>query len=83
MTSSKAREKGDGIERHADVDGGGELRADTAHALSGGAFALMGFAFDDDDVAAARFGEVVCDGGADNAASDDDDVRRVQIAPQD
>ena len=71
-------EEGDGVKRHADVDGSGELGAHAAHALPGGPLALLGFAFDDDDVAASRFGQVIRDAGADNAAPDDNDIRRVQ-----
>src|ERR1019366_1927838 len=71
----------DGVERHADVDGRAELRPHTAHALSGGPLSLMGFAFDHQHIAASRFGQVIRDTGADNPATDDDDIRGTQNAP--
>ena len=71
-------EERDGVHRHADVDRRGELGAHAAHALSGGSLTLRGFAFDHHHVAAPRFGQVIRDAGADNAAPDDNDIRRVQ-----
>jgi len=65
--------KRDGVKRHLDVDRGGELGADAAHALSGGPLALGGLALDDENVFAAGSGEVVGDAGADDSAADDDD----------
>ena len=67
-------EEGDGVEGHPDVDRCRELRAHSAHAFSGGAFALVSFAFEDGDAAATGFGEVVGDGGPDDASTDDDAV---------
>jgi|SRR5579871_4618099 len=66
--------KRNGVERHLNADRRGELGPDTAHAFSGGAFALGGFALQDHDVAAAGGCELVGDAGSDNAAADDDYV---------
>jgi hypothetical protein len=41
----------------------------------------MGFAFDHQHIAASRFGQVIRDTGADNPATDDDDIRGTQNAP--
>jgi hypothetical protein len=53
--------EGDGVERHANVDFGGELRTHATHALSGGTLALVGFSFDDEDVVASGLSEVISD----------------------
>jgi hypothetical protein len=74
-------EEGDGVHRHADVDRRGELRADAAHALPGGALALAGFPFDDQNVGASRFRQVIRDAGTYDSAADDDDIRRPQNVP--
>ena len=63
--------KGDGVERHLDVDGGGELGTDAAHTLAGGAFALGGFAFNYQRAFASGFREVIGDAGADDASAYD------------
>ena len=70
--SSNAAVKRDGVQRHLNVRRGGELRAHSAHALAGRAFALMRFALDDQHVAATCFGQVPGDAGADDAAANDD-----------
>jgi hypothetical protein len=77
----EAGEERDGVERHADIDGRGELGAHPAHALPRGALALLGLAFQHQHVAASRFRQVPGDAGADNPAADDDDIRRVQNTP--
>src|SRR6185312_4979019 len=50
--------EGNGIERHLDVHGSGELRANTAHALSRRSFSLSALALDDQHLPAARIGEM-------------------------
>src|SRR6202035_3304588 len=72
-------EERDGVERHLDALRGGELCAHAAHALAGGAFSLMGFTFQDEDVGAAGFGEVISDAGSDDAAADDNNIGRLQL----
>ena len=66
--------KTDGVERHLDVWRSGELRTHSTHALAGGTFALVRFALDDEDVAAAGVGEIPGDAGADDSSADNDDV---------
>src|SRR2546426_10114574 len=68
------RKEVDRILRHLDVDRRRELRAHTAHALPGRAFALMRFAFNHKHIGATRVREVIIDTRADNAATDDDYV---------
>ena len=68
------RIEGNRVQRHLDVRRGGELGAHSAHALAGGAFALVGFALDDEHVAGSGFGEVPGDAGANDASANDDDV---------
>ena len=74
-------EEGDGVHRHADVDGSGELRAHAAHALAGGPLTLTGFPLDDENVGAARFRQMIRNAGTYNTAANDDDVRRLQNTP--
>jgi len=47
------------------------LGAHSAHALSGGAFAGVGFTLEDENVATSGCREVVSNAGADDAASDE------------
>ncbi len=68
------RVEGNRIQRHLDVGCGGELGAHAAHGFAGGAFALVGFAFDDENVAGTGLGEMPGDAGADDASANDDDV---------
>ena len=69
------RKEVDRILRHLDIDRRRELRAHTAHALPGRALALMRFALEHKDIGATGLREMISDTRADNAATDDDDVR--------
>src|SRR5262249_30796763 len=71
----KSREEINRVERHLDVDRRGELSAHSAKALAGRTESLLLFAFDDQNVRAARFGKVICDARSDNPAADDDNIR--------
>ena len=71
----ESREERNGVNGHADVHVGCELRAHAAHAFAGGAKALAGLAFDDQHVLAARFGQMKRDAGPDDSRADDDYVR--------
>ncbi len=51
--------KGDGIERHLNIDWSGELGPHAAHALARGTFALRGFALDHQHVITTCRGQVV------------------------
>src|SRR5262245_57438379 len=57
-----------------DVYRRGELGAHAPHTLAGRTEPLLLFAFDDQDVRAARFGEVICNTRSDDPAADDDDI---------
>src|SRR5262245_39540157 len=70
----KTREEVNRVERHLDVDRRGELGAHAAHALAGRTESLLLFAFDDQNVRAARFGKVICDARSDDSSPDDDTV---------
>ena len=70
VISLKCGEDRDGVERHADVHRGGELRAHSAHALAGGSQALLAFALDHQHVAASRLREMPGDAGSHDAAAD-------------
>jgi hypothetical protein len=72
----KVAEEGNRKERHPDIHGCGELRPYATHALPRGAFALAGFALQDDNVLAVRAGELIRDAGAYDAPTDDHYVCR-------
>src|SRR5450432_2614217 len=65
------------VERHLDIHRGRELGAHAAHALAGGSLALRRFPLDDQNVAAARSGEVIRNARSDNSSADDDHIRRL------
>src|SRR3989442_9878569 len=69
------RKEVDRILRHLDIDPRRELRAHTAHALPGRAFALMRLALQHQNIRATGLREVISDARANDAAADDDDVR--------
>src|SRR5271166_2389890 len=71
----KLRKEGDGVERHANVHVGRELRAHAAHALSGGAETGMRLALENENIAAALLSEMVGDARSDDAAAYDYYVR--------
>ncbi|MCG3161882.1 MAG: hypothetical protein JMDDDDMK_03097 [Acidobacteria bacterium] len=71
----KTREEVNRIERHLDVDRRSELSAHAAHALAGRTESLLLFAFDDQNVRTARFGQVISDARSDDSAADDYDLR--------
>src|SRR5437868_7536965 len=61
----------DRIQRHANIHRRRELRPHPAHALSGGAFTLMGFAFNHQNVFASCGSQMVGNTRSDNPSSDD------------
>src|SRR5260370_17165225 len=65
------------IERHLDIDVGGELRAHAAHALAGGSQAFPCFALDHQHVLHAGFGEMESDAGTDAPPANTTDVAPV------
>src|SRR5664279_450544 len=69
----------DGVHRHLDVGGGGELGAHSAHAFAGGALALVGLALQDEHVAASLFGEMPGYAGAYDSATHDHHVCRFHV----
>src|SRR6185503_8472150 len=71
----EALEDADGLQREADFGLGGELRADAAGRLAGGAAAHR-LALEHHDVLLATLREVVRDAAADDAAADDDRAGR-------
>src|SRR5262249_4365532 len=66
------------VQGHLDAFRCRELGAHSAHALARGPLALMRFAFEDEDVGTAGFGQMIRDAGADNSTANDDDVGRLQ-----
>ena len=61
------------VTRHLDIHVRRKLSAHATHALACGTLALVAFALEHDDVAAAGLGELVGDAGADDSAPDDHD----------
>jgi hypothetical protein len=71
----EAGEERNGINGHADVHVGCELRPHPAHALAGGTKTLASLPFNDQDVLAACFGEMKRDAGSDDSGANDDYIR--------
>src|SRR3954468_19996637 len=76
----EGRVERDRVQRHLDIDSRRELSADSAHALACRAFALMAFAFEDEDILLPCCSEVVGDARTDDAATDDQHIRRLHRA---
>jgi hypothetical protein len=72
----KPVQEGDGVQRHLDIDVGGELRAHAAHALAGRPEALACLALDHEHVLHPSLGEMKGDAGTNDARAYDDDVGR-------
>src|SRR6185503_3368479 len=68
-------EEVNGIDRHLNVDWGCKLRSHATHALAGGSFALMCFAFDYENFCAAGCAQMIGDARPDDPAPDDYHVR--------
>src|SRR5258708_27810438 len=66
--------EGNRKKRHPDIHGCRKLRPYAAHAFPRGALALVAFALQYDDLAAARFGELIGDTRPDDSGADDDYV---------
>src|ERR1035437_11103813 len=64
----------DRVEGHADIDGGGELRSHSSHALAGRSLTLMRLAFDNQDISAPSLRKVISGAGTHNAAANDHNV---------
>src|SRR5690348_9237541 len=73
----KLRIEGNRVQRHLYIDGRGELRAHSAHALAGGTFSLRTLTFDHQHALAAAVREMPGDAGANNASADDDYLCRL------
>src|SRR6476619_1837773 len=69
--------KGNRIQRHLNVDRGRKLGAYAAHTLARRSLALRAFALDHQHALAACMREMPRDAGADDAAADDNYVRRL------
>ena len=65
----EARKKIESVERQANVDLGGELRAHAAHALARGAAAQVRLALQHQDVRASGLGKMVGDARAHNPSA--------------
>ena len=74
-------EERNGVNGHADVHVGCELRAHAAHAFAGGPKTLPSLAFNDQHVLAACFGKMKRDAGPDDSGADDDHVRGLWHEP--
>ena len=67
-------EERDGEKRHPNAEIGRELRSDTAHTLACRPLPLVAFALQNNNVVAARRSKVIGNTGADDTASDNDDI---------
>ena len=72
----KIAEERDRIKRHADADVSGKLGAHASHAFPGRTFSLMALTFENQDITASSFGELIGDARPNDTASHDDYVRR-------